>query len=73
MATTYKHQLQEDEALIEAETSTMLPEQAVAERAGRYAVLAHRYAAYADYEAARRQRLQRDTEQAVGGFCDDRR
>lgn len=55
---TYTHQLDADVALVDAETNSLMPEAATAERAGRYAVLAHRYAAYADYEAAQRQRLQ---------------
>lgn len=66
---TYKHQLEADEALIERETAAMMPDQALAERAGRYAALAYLYAAYADYEAAQRQRLQ----SREIGYCDDRR
>lgn len=72
---TYVHQLSDDVALIDSETLHLMPDAATAERAGRYAVLAHRYAAYADYEAAQRQRLQQQINRmtVVGEICDERR
>ena len=57
MTNTYQNQLRIDEALVDSETDLM-PDVAIrmAERAARFSALAHRYAGYADFEAARARR-----------------
>jgi len=69
MAKTYTNQLAADEAAIQAEIKPT-SEAALLERAGRFSALSHRYAGYADFEAAERQRQTRDPKALVAVFCD---
>lgn len=74
MANTYQNQLRTDEALVDSETEHMPADVAMAERAARFSALCYRYAGYADYEAAQRQRLERDrAAHPIGEICDERR